>query len=196
MAALGGVIGPAAFIGAWATGAAVTTREYSSIDDAISRLAAVGADSRPLMTTGFVVFGVSLPIYATALRRVTSGPAWLMAAATGIATLGVAATPLDHSATIDRWHAVFAGVGYVTLALTPLLAARSLRGQGHPALAGVGVGAGAVSGICLALTTSSLPSGLFQRIGLTATDLWIAITAVAIAAGKLRGARPRAAPAA
>ena len=69
VAALAGVVGPAAFIGAWSVGAAVTSREYSSIDDAISRLAAVGADTRALMTTGFVGFGVGLPVYAWALRR-------------------------------------------------------------------------------------------------------------------------------
>ena len=63
-AALGGVVGPAAFIGAWSIGAAVTNREYSSIDDAISRLAAVGADTRALMTAGFITFGVALPVYS------------------------------------------------------------------------------------------------------------------------------------
>ena len=137
MAALGGVIGPAAFIGAWTIGAAVTTNEYSSIDDAISRLAAVGADTRALMTAGFVTFGVALPVYASALRRVVGGTAWMAAAATGIATLAVAATPLDHSATVDTWHGIAAGIGYVTLAATPLLAARPLAQHGHRALAGL-----------------------------------------------------------
>ena len=193
-AALGGVIGPAAFIGAWVAGAARTDGEYSSVDDAISRLAAVGADTRSLMTAGFVAFGVSLPVFATALRHVTNGPAWITAAATGVAMLGVAATPLDHSATVDTVHAVFAGIGYVTLAMTPLLAARSLRGQGHRRLAACGIVAGAVSGVSLALTRTSLPTGFFQRLGLTTTDLWIATTAVAIAAGKVRGTPHRSPP--
>ena len=185
-AALGGVIGPAAFIGAWSVGAAVTTREYSSIDDAISRLAAVGADTRALMTAGFVGFGIALPVYASALRRVVSGPAWLTAAATGIATLAVAATPLDRSTTVDNWHGVVAGIGYVTLAATPLLAARPLWQRGHRTLAASGIVAGTVSAIALALTTTGLPTGLFQRLGLTATDLWIATSGVAIASGRLR----------
>ena len=185
-AALGGVIGPAAFIGAWTVGAAVTTREYSSIDDAISRLAAVGADTRALMTAGFIGFGVGLPVYASALRRVVGGAAWLTAAATGIATLGVAATPLDRSATVDTWHGVAAGIGYVTLAATPLLAARPLSQHGHRALAAAGVVAGAVSAISLVLTTTGLPTGLFQRLGLTATDIWIVTSALAIASGRLR----------
>ena len=79
------------------------------------------------MTAGFVVFGVGLPLYAWALRRVVPRPVWVAAAATGVATLAVAAAPLEHSATTDRWHGVFAGIGYATLAATPLLAARPLR---------------------------------------------------------------------
>lgn len=185
-AALGGVIGPAAFISAWTVGAAVTTREYSSIDDAISRLASVGADTRALMTAGFVGFGVALPVYASALRRVVGGPAWLAAAATGIATLGVAATPLEHSAMVDTWHGVVAGIGYVTLAATPLLAARPLLQRGHRALGAAGVVAGTVSTIALVLTTTGLPTGLFQRLGLTATDIWIATSGIAIASGRIR----------
>jgi hypothetical protein len=184
-AALGGVIGPAAFIGAWTVGAAVTTRGYSSIDDAISRLAAVGADTRALMTAGFIGFGVGLPAYASALRQVVEGPAWLAAAATGIATLGVAATPLEHSSTVDTWHGVVAGIGYVTLAATPMLAARPLLRHGHRALAAAGVVAGTVSAIALALTTTGLPTGLFQRLGLTATDIWVATSGIAIASGRL-----------
>src|SRR6202011_5852755 len=49
----GGGIGPAAFVTAWATTGAAT-KGYSPIDDAISRLAAVGTTTRPFMTAGFV----------------------------------------------------------------------------------------------------------------------------------------------
>jgi hypothetical protein len=134
------------------------------------------------MTTGFVVFGAALPLYASALRRALPGGAWITAAGTGLATLAVAATPLDRSATVDRWHGVFAGVGYVTLAATPLLAARPLRRIGADALACWGIAAGLASGLALGLSTiASLPHGLLQRAGLTATDAWIAACAVAIA---------------
>ena len=185
IAALAGIVGPTAFVTAWAVGAAVTNREYSSIDDTISRLAAIGADSRTLMNVGFIAFGVALPIYATALRRVVRGPAWLTATAAGIASLAVAATPLDHSATVDNWHGAFAATVYVTLAATPLLAARPLLRRGHRALAGFGFVAGAVSAIALALTTTNVPTGLFQRLGLTAADIWIATSASAIVTGRL-----------
>lgn len=182
-AALGGIIGPASFIGAWTAGALTTSAPYSSIDDAISRLAAVGSDTRWLMTAGFVTFGVSLPVYASALRATVPGAAWMTAAATGIATLAVAAAPLDHSDTVDRLHSIFAGLGYLTLAATPLLAASPLRAMGHHRLSRFGVAAGVASATALALTTTGLPSGLFQRVGLTVTDAWIIASALAITRG-------------
>ncbi len=181
--ALGGVIGPAGFIGAWVIGAAVTSSSYSSIDDAISRLAAVGSDTRWLMTAGFVTFGVSLPVFAVGLRAAIPGRAWITAAATGLSTLAVAATPLDRSATIDRLHSIVAGVGYLTLAATPLLAAAPLRLLGHRGLARFGVAAGLTSATALALTTTGLPTGLFQRVGLTVSDAWIIATALTVVRG-------------
>ena len=44
----------------------------------------------------------------------------------------------------------------------------------------------AVAATALALTTTGLPTGLFQRIGLTAGDVWIMAAAVAAQ----RGLRP------
>ena len=182
--AAGGIIGPAAFVGAWVAGAAAT-RPYSPVHDAISRLAAVGADTRPLMTAGFVGFGIAVPMYAAVLRRVVDGPAWVSAVATGVATLAVAALPLDRSPTVDTWHGIAAGVGYVTLAATPLLAARPLAAQGSRGLAASGIAAGVISAVGLALTTTSLPHGLLQRVGLTASDAWIAVSAAAILTGRV-----------
>lgn len=179
-ATLGGVIGPAGFIGAWVIGAAVTAAPYSSIDDAISRLAAVDSDIRWLMTAGFVTFGLSLPVYARALRATVPGRAWITATATGLATLAVAAAPLDRSDSVDRLHGIFAGIGYLTLAATPLLAARPLIAMGHRRLARSGIAAGLTSAISLALTTTGLPTGLFQRVGLTVSDAWIVAAALAI----------------
>jgi hypothetical membrane protein len=177
--ALGGIIGPAAFVTAWAACGAAK-RGYSPVDDAISRLAAVGTATRPFMTAGFVCFGVSVPIYATALRRHLPGSAWLTAVSTGIATLGVAAFPLDVSATIDTVHGVMATIGYATLAATPLLAVRPLTSAGHREAATISLAAGVVAGLSLAATVLGPAHGLFQRMGLTTGDLWLAASAVAL----------------
>jgi hypothetical membrane protein len=196
-AALGGIIGPAGFVGAWVIGAIATASSYSSIDDAISRLAAVGSDTRWLMTVGFVTFGLALPAHAWALRSSIGGRAWITATATGLATLAVAAAPLDRSDALDRWHGVFAGIGYVTLAATPLLAASPLLAAGHRRLAGSGIAAGITSALALALTTTTLPTGLFQRVGLTVSDAWIVASALTIRRGTTPASRvgpPRSPP--
>lgn len=186
LAAVGGVIGPTAFIASWSIGAAITHDSYSSVEDAISRLAAVRADSRTVMTSGMVTFGVGLPLYAIALRRLVSGPAWVAAAATGIATLAVASAPLDNSSSMDRWHGVFATAGYISLVATPLLAARHLSRAGHGGLATMAAVAGFSSTALLCATATDGPTGLFQRLGLSATHLWVIVSAIGIAAGSLQ----------
>ena len=172
---MGGVVGPAGFVAAW-VGAGVATRGYSPVHDAISELASVHAPTRTAMTAGLVCFGAAVPAYAAALRVSVPGRAWIAAATTGVATLGVAAFPLHHSPAIDTVHGACAAVGYASLALTPLLAARSLAGRWATASTAVGVLAGA----CLAATVLGPAHGFFQRAGLTIGDVWLAASAVAL----------------
>ncbi len=180
--ALGGIVGPAAFIGSWAVlGARLPG--YDPTQDAISRLAAEGAPDQAWMTAGFVAFGVGVPLFGLVLRDELDGPAWATAIATGLATLGVAALPLDGWAG-DVPHGVAATIGYLTLAATPLLAAGPLArlGRRPAALASRVVGMAAL--VALALTTVDEHSGLFQRIGLTLGDLWLMVAAAGVLAGR------------
>src|SRR6478609_5521005 len=101
--ALGLVAGPAAFIGGWVIGGA-RTPGYSPINDAISRIAAIGAPNRELMTTAFVAYGASVIVGSTALRASPLRRCWTLAAVNGAATIAVAALPLEHSAAMDTWH--------------------------------------------------------------------------------------------
>jgi hypothetical membrane protein len=190
--AWGGIVGPAAFISAWLVGGAEHGGGYSPVDDAISRLAAIGASTRPLMTAGFVGFGVAVPVYAMALKAAVPGPAWKTAVATGLATLGVAAFPLDKSSTIDQVHAAMAALGYLTLAATPLLAARPLAAAGHRRAASLSVVVGVGSGLCLVGTLVGPAHGLLQRIGLTMGDAWLISSAAWILAGRRAGRAPAA----
>ena len=178
---LGGIIGPAAFIAAWAILGA-RKAGYNPLEDHISRLAAQGVATRPAMTAGFVVFGVSLPLYSLAVRARLDGYAWTAAAATGVATLAVAALPLDGPAG-DAAHAVAAGTGYATLAATPLLAALPLRRLGRTGWSRASLVAGSVSAACLVATTVGPATGFFQRAGLTVGDAWIIASAAAILRG-------------
>ena len=111
----------------------------------------MGPDTRWLMSAGFVVFGISLPVFGGALRRTLTGRAWLAAVLTGLATLDVAATPLDRSAAVDTLHGIFATAGYVSLV--------------------------------------AVPTGLFQRAGLSSTDVWLVIAASMMATGRLSDTR-------
>ena len=187
--AWGGAVGPAAFIGAWAIGGAVTSRVYAPVNDTISQLAAVEAPTRPLMTAGMLTFGVAVPLYALALRRALPGKAWIAAAATGVATLGVAAAPLDRSELVDNLHVVAAGAGYVTLAAVPVLARKALVDAGRARLAAFGVVMAAAAAVALPVSLVVSQTGLFQRIGLTAGDLFLIASVPTLA--RLSDARRR-----
>jgi hypothetical membrane protein len=178
------------FVASWAFLGAVEAR-YSPRHDPISDLAAVHASTRVYMTAAFVVFGVGVAFYARALRSALAGPAWIAALTTGVATLGVAAFPLDHSSTIDSVHGVFAGLGYVTLAATALLSVRPLLRRGRTAWAGLAAVTGGASAIALALTLGGPSHGLAQRSGLTAGDIWVVASAIAIRRGFWRRAPAR-----
>jgi hypothetical protein len=78
-------VGPITFLGAWVVGGAIATAHYSPVHDPISRLAAIGTDTRGLMSAGFVGFGLGVPLYGAALRAAVPGRAWKGAVATGLA---------------------------------------------------------------------------------------------------------------
>ncbi len=176
--AVGGIVGPAAFVGTWAI-AGATTPGYSLVANAISDLAAVDASTRVAMTTALVVDGLGIIAFGFACRDVLDGPAWIAAVVTGVGTLGVAASPL-RGWTGDQVHAGFAVVSYVATSALPLFAAAPLARSGFPGWARASVAAGIVSAVTLLASTAGPAHGLFQRLGLTVGDLWIATAAAAI----------------
>jgi len=176
--ALGGVIGPVVFIATWAL-AGSTRAGYSPADDAISDLAAGGASTRVAMTIAFVVYGLGMVAFAFALRETLDGTAWVAALITGIATIGVAMTPLGGWSG-DGAHAAFAGLGYVSIVALPLLAAGPFgaRGARRAALASRAVAL--VGAACLLASTLGPAHGLWQRLGLTVADAWIVAVALVL----------------
>jgi hypothetical membrane protein len=176
--ALGGIVGPAAFIATWAV-AGASTHGYSPVHDAISELAAIGAPTRAAMSTAFVVDGVGLIAFGIALREAIDGSAWIACIATGASTLAVAAVPLHDSR--DHVHVVFAGVGYASLVAVPLLAARATAVRGRRGWAPVSVMLSAVAAASLIVSAFAGPEGLWQRIGLTIGDAWIIAAATRVA---------------
>lgn len=183
LAAAGAVVGPLAFIGAWSTLGA-NAPAYSPVHDAISRLARSGADTRVPMTAGLVALAAGISSFALVLREKVPGPAWICSAITGAVTFGVAAVPLGSPGR-DDVHGVLATVGYAALAATPATASLPLARLGLRHWAVVSAAAGAVSAVCLTATIAAPARGLFQRVGLTATHIWVVSTAVAVLRKKI-----------
>ena len=181
LGAVCGIIGPTAFVSAWVVGG-LRTDGYDPLEEAISQLAREGAETRPLMTGGFIAFGVLIPIWARVLRRELDSRA-VGAAATvaGVSTLAVAALPLtrDPGGTQDLLHAIAAGIGYVGMALTPLLASGPLRrlGRDRAAAASVVVGVISIAGLSGTLVFPERSGGM-QRLGLTIVDAWHVVAGV------------------
>jgi hypothetical membrane protein len=148
--------------------AGARTPGYSSVQDHVSDLAAIGAPTRPLMTAGLLGFGVLAPIWASTLSdprvrtAVTAG---------GIGTLAVAAAPLGASFG-DGPHVAAAVVSYLGMALAPALGARSL---GAPRTS---YALTALAGVLLVGSTLGKYDGALQRAGLGVTDAWMAVQAV------------------
>jgi hypothetical membrane protein len=184
VAALGLVAGPVAFVAAWAVAGAATTG-YSPVDEAISRLAAVDAPHRTLMTLGFVAYGAYLLAAVPVLRRSSIGRCWPAVAVNALATWAVAALPLDRSSAVDAAHGLAAAVGYASLAAAPALAAGPLAGSGRRRAAVASAVAAAAIAASLALTVVVDANGLAQRLGLGIGDVWLAATGVALAGGRL-----------
>jgi hypothetical protein len=125
------------------------------------------------MSAGFVTFGIGVSVYATELRTAMSGSAAGAAVTCGVATVGIALTPLG-SALGGTAHATCAVVAYTALAAMPILAARSLAAQGCATAGTASTVAGmAIAAALLASVVSPTGTGLLQRIGLTVGDAWI-----------------------
>jgi hypothetical membrane protein len=152
------------------------TDGYSPVDDFISELAASGASTRALMTTGLVVYALGVGAFAHDLPRSARISGYVNA----LGTLGVAAFPLH--AGIDHLHAVSAAASYASLAAMPVLAARALGAPGRRASTAstASVAVGVLAGACLlASAMTDTANGLLQRAGLTIVDVWIVVSALA-----------------
>jgi hypothetical protein len=179
--ALCGLLAPASFVSAWVV--CGTVRDgYDPVQEAISQLAREGTSNRAGMTAGFLGFGLLLPVFAQHLPPRIGAGAGLRRSMTvaGASTLAVAAFPLqrDPGGVGDALHALSAGLGYVAMAASPALAAAPLRHAGRSRAATASVAVSAVSAGSLLLSLTPAPTGLWQRAGLTAVDVWFAAMAV------------------
>lgn len=193
-AAWGGILGPAAFIAAWSVLGA-RTDGYDPVHDPISRLAALGAGTRTGMTAGFVAYAAGVTLHAGPLRHAYSTPTAIAALTSAVATVGIAALPLEGPGG-GAPHAAAAGVAYAALAATPLLGGLALRRAGRRTAGTWSFVAAAVTGSALAASAlAPTHHGLLQRTGLTTGDAWLIASALGVlAASRGRSSRgPRGA---
>ena len=186
--ALAGVLAPASFVGAWLI-AGSGRPGYRPTVDHISQLAREGSPDRWLMTTGFAAFWLLAPVFAPAAAKAVRSPAvrWSITAA-GVTTLLVGVTPLARQpgGGQDTLHGLWAGSGYLAMALTPLLAALTLRRHHRPTAATASAVVSAVSAASLVASLTLQHKGFYQRLGLGVVDLWFVAVAATIATGRSR----------
>lgn len=187
--AIGLVVAPIVFIVGWAV-TGPNTLDYSAVYEAISELAAEGADQRMAMTGAFVGYGIWLLVAVPAVRRSVLRPIAPALVVNALATFAVAALPLHRSTAMDRGHGVAAFVGYASLAAIPLLGGLALRRADRPGLAAASFAASGLVALFLVFSALVDADGLFQRLGLTVGDLWLVAAGVAILAGRLDGVGP------
>ncbi|MDM7830626.1 DUF998 domain-containing protein [Cellulomonas edaphi] len=161
---------PVAMIGGW-TIAAARQPSFDPVASTISDLAATTATDPWIMTAGLAVTGVAHVLTAAGLRPVPR-PARVLHAVGGLATLAVAALPVD---TYPHPHGVAAAVGFGALALWPALAWR--RGGTGALRPAVGIAAsvvlvGLLGAFVLELQRDGDAVGLTERLVAGAQALW------------------------
>jgi hypothetical membrane protein len=172
-----GALGPVWFVSSWSIAGALRDG-YNPVEDAISRLAEIGAPQRWIVSSGMVAFGACAVAFSTAWKdEQPLGAAAL--AATGLSTLAVAAFPCtagcpDAGEFTDTAHGIAAGANYLFFVLAAALSGRDGAKAGrlrYAKLSWIAAGAG---GLFLAIQASGLgANGLFQRLGLTTLDAWL-----------------------
>jgi hypothetical membrane protein len=191
IAAAAGIVGPACFVGGWLAAAALRPG-YSSVHQAISQLARLGAPHRALMSGAFASFGLAMPVFAPRLARALGGGKPLRVAVTtaGLATLAIAGVPLSLAGggTRDLVHGSLATVGYIGMVASATLGTLALRGQKRRAAAAASGAVAIVAVFALSATTFGEYVGFWQRLGLTVIDVWFAVLAASILVAERRDA--------
>ncbi len=177
--AAGAIWGPGLFILAWVVGGFMVAG-YSPVEDHISALAGVDAASRFVMNFGFVAYVLGVGSAAWPLRKVIGNGASVVLFLNALLVLGVLLTPDGLSPDADFLHGGFSILIYLTLSLVGPLAALTLRRRGLIGWAIASLAVGAITSLSLWISLGETNSGLFQRIGLTTTDLWLMAVGVAL----------------
>jgi hypothetical protein len=115
-------LSPVLLVGAWLVGDALQPGSYSPIRQTVSVMSGYGGTDRWLVTSALFVVGVCYFVTAAGMT-VLGLAARLGLAVAGVASVGIASCPEPaHGTTIQ--HAVFTGIGAITIAVWPALVVR------------------------------------------------------------------------
>jgi Protein of unknown function (DUF998) len=191
--AVAGIVGPAAFTGAWIVGSLRQTGHPAAVLQ-ISGLAAADARDPWIMTAGFVVLGGCTVVFGAALHdalggRGRGGPAPRLIQGAGLLTIAAGLLKRDHMLLTGgdvSWHNhahdVISAVIYADLVLAQMLLAARFGGDPRwrawrPWLAASAGVTGALL-IAFAAATSAPAAGILQRAAVTVP--LAALTAMAV----------------
>lgn len=170
--------------------------DFDPVTQTISELAAGDAPTRVFMTIMFALTGVShlvTSVFAVGIGR----PGRIALGLAGLATIGVAASPLPTIASSSTAHTLAALAGFVLLAIWPVLGMR--RSRDYPWLirpAGAVLGTLLLGGLCLwflSVWTSPDNSllGVSERAAANLESLWPLAVVAALAVRQRRARMPQ-----
>ena len=174
-ACAGGVL---ALTAAWVV-AGLTTDGFDPRTQSISQLQRAGTATGAVMTSAFLAFSAGALAFAPVIGARMGRKAQAALVTAGLATLGVAVSPLGEvrGGLVDDLHLAFGATGYAALSVLPLLAAHRLPSRARAASYAVGA---AVSACLLGTVPADELSGLLQRGGFVLGHGWLVGCAVAV----------------
>jgi hypothetical protein len=175
-------LAPVLLIGAWLAADAVQPASYSPMRQTISVLAGDAGTDRWIMTGTLFLVGGSYFVTAVGLAGVRV-PARALLAVSGLATIGIAASPEPASGPTPQ-HLAWTVLSAVTIAVWPALAARRLPPR---PLVLSGYGSAAVTVVSAALlgwlfieAQGGGDLGLAERLTTSAQACWPFVVALAL----------------
>ncbi|HEY3895605.1 MAG TPA: DUF998 domain-containing protein [Pseudonocardiaceae bacterium] len=162
---------PVLLIGGWQVAAARQPGGFDPVSQTISALAARGATNPWIMTSALAGVGVCHTITAAGLVG-AAVPGRVLLAAGGLATIGVAVSPLPVSGE-SMGHVAAASLAFGALSLWPALAWRRGVRPGPAAMLGAAAGLlGMLAWFALELSGDGPRIGLSERVLAGAQALW------------------------
>jgi len=190
---------PVLLIGGWTMAASRQEPSFDPLTQTISALAAHGADDRWLMTGALLGVGLCHVATAVALRPARRPGRWLLGLG-GLATVGVALTPLPADGRFSVGHAVSATTAFVALAAWPALSDRSGADVpwGLRSLVARVAAAVLLSAVAWFFVTSVVDGpavGRAERAAAALQSIWPAVVVFSALAAKTPSVSRRSAPA-